>query len=54
MYFKLTFQMVESKLQATKKVDPDEDMVIESTEELEIVKSFDDLQLREELLRGKF
>ena len=27
-------------------------MIIESTEDLEVVKSFDDLGLREELLRG--
>ena len=27
-------------------------MVIESSEDLEVVKSFDDLGLREELLRG--
>jgi len=28
-------------------------MVIESSEDLEVVKSFDDLGIREELLRGK-
>lgn len=28
-------------------------MIIESSEDLEVVKSFDDLGLREELLRGK-
>jgi hypothetical protein len=28
-------------------------MVIEASEDLEIVKSFDELGLREELLRGK-
>ena len=28
-------------------------MIIESTEDLEVVKSFDELGLREELLRGK-
>ncbi len=28
-------------------------MVIEASEDLEVVKSFDDLGLREELLRGK-
>ena len=32
----------------------DTEMVIESSEDLEVVKSFDDLGLREELLRGKF
>lgn len=30
----------------------DTEMVIESSEDLEIVKSFDELGLREELLRG--
>lgn len=30
----------------------DADMIIESSEDLEVVKSFDDLGLREELLRG--
>ena len=30
----------------------DAEMIIESTEDLEVVKSFDDLGLREELLRG--
>jgi ATP-dependent RNA helicase len=30
----------------------DTEMVIESSEDLEVVKSFDDLGLREELLRG--
>jgi hypothetical protein len=30
----------------------DADMIIESSEELEVVKSFDELSLREELLRG--
>ena len=31
----------------------DENMIIESSEDLEIVKSFDELGLREELVRGK-
>ena len=31
----------------------DSEMVIESSEDLEVVKSFDDLGIREELLRGK-
>lgn len=31
----------------------DAEMVIEASEDLEIAKSFDDLGLREELLRGK-
>ena len=37
------------------KKDPtndDTEMVIESSEDLEVVKSFDDLGIREELLRG--
>ena len=32
----------------------DEDMVIESSEKIELVKSFDDLGLKEELLRGLY
>jgi ATP-dependent RNA helicase len=32
--------------------EEDADMVIESSEDLEVVKSFDDLTLREELVRG--
>ena len=31
----------------------DTEMIIEASEDLEVVKSFDDLGLREELLRGK-
>jgi ATP-dependent RNA helicase len=34
------------------KIDNDEEMIIESSEDLEVVKSFDELGLREELLRG--
>lgn len=30
----------------------DEEMIIETSEDLEVVKSFDELGLREELLRG--
>ena len=30
----------------------DDDMIIEASEELEVVKSFDELGLREDLLRG--
>ena len=30
----------------------DEEMIIEASEELEVVKTFDELGLREELLRG--
>ena len=33
-------------------INQEEDMIIESSEDLEVVKSFDDLGLREELLRG--
>ena len=36
----------------TKSLKEDVDMVIESSEDLEVVKSFDDIALREELLRG--
>jgi len=43
-----------TKEKTMKTVDPDENMIIETTEELEIVKSFDDLSLREDLLRGKY
>jgi hypothetical protein len=31
----------------------DTEMVIEASEEIEVVKSFDELGIREELLRGK-
>ena len=30
----------------------DEEMIIESSEDLEVVKTFDDIGFREELLRG--
>ena len=33
-------------------MEEDEDMIIDSSEDLEVVKSFDDLGLRDELLRG--
>jgi len=32
----------------------DEDMIIESSEKIELVKSFDDLGLNEKLLRGLY
>jgi hypothetical protein len=32
--------------------EEDTEMIIESSEDLEVVKSFDDIGLREELLRG--
>ncbi len=35
-------------------LNDEQDMIIESSEDLEVVKSFDDIGLREELLRGKF
>lgn len=43
----------EPKKPAEKGISEDTDMVIEASEELEIVKSFDELGIREELLRGK-
>jgi ATP-dependent RNA helicase len=36
----------------TENIEEDAEMVIEASEELEVVKSFDELGLREELLRG--
>ncbi len=33
-------------------LDEDTEMIIESSEDLEVVKSFDDIGLREELVRG--
>ena len=36
------------------KVSKDQDMIIESSEILEIISSFDELNLREELLRGVY
>ena len=35
-------------------LDEDEEMIIEASENLEVVKSFEELGLREELLRGIF
>jgi hypothetical protein len=40
-------------IKPTSGLDEDAEMIIESSEDLEVVKSFDDLGLREELLRGK-
>lgn len=34
-------------------IENDADMIIEASEDLEVVKSFDEMGLREELLRGK-
>jgi len=36
------------------KISADNEMIIESSETLEIVSSFDELNLREELLRGVY
>jgi superfamily II DNA/RNA helicase len=36
------------------RVQKDNDMIIESSEKLEIITSFDELNLREELLRGVY
>lgn len=38
--------------QSKDKLQDDTEMVIEASEELEVVKSFDELGIREELLRG--
>jgi ATP-dependent RNA helicase len=45
---------IEEKKKSTEDQDMAEDaeMIIESSEKLEVVKSFDELGLREELLRG--
>lgn len=43
----------DNKQDGTTKLMGDEEMIIESSEDLEIVKTFDDLGLRDELLRGK-
>jgi hypothetical protein len=49
--------MVEETKTGKKKVDQnlqeDSEMVIESSEDLAVVKSFDELGIKEELLRGK-
>jgi ATP-dependent RNA helicase len=37
---------------STNNLEEDTEMVIEASEDLEVVKSFDELGLREELLRG--
>jgi superfamily II DNA/RNA helicase len=46
----------EKKEKKTKKtrIQKDNDMIIESTEKLEVITSFDELNLREELLRGVY
>lgn len=41
-----------AKAEKTENIEEDAEMVIEASEELEVVKSFDELGLREELLRG--
>jgi len=45
--------MDKTEVQKKGTIENDEEMVIESSEDLEVVKSFDELGLREELLRGK-
>ncbi len=47
-------QKATKKVAETKSGLDDTEMVIESSEKLEVVKSFDDLGIREELLRGMF
>ncbi len=41
-----------AKVDNPEKIEDDAEMIIEASEELEVVKSFDELGLREELLRG--
>jgi hypothetical protein len=47
-------QSKNDKSKKTTGLQEDEEMIIETSEDLEVVKSFDDLGLREELLRGKY
>ena len=42
-----------TNIKQANRLEDDNDMIIESSEDLEVVKSFDELGLREELLRGK-
>jgi hypothetical protein len=42
----------ESKKEEQAKLQEDTEMIIEASEDLEVVKSFDELGIREELLRG--
>ena len=35
-------------------LNEDEEMIIEASEDLEVVKTFEDMGLRDELLRGNF
>jgi len=44
----------EKKVSKNKGLNEDEEMVIEASEDLEVVKSFDELGIREELLRGTY
>lgn len=44
--------MVDKEVKKVSKLEDDTDMIIESSEDLEVVKSFDELGLRDELLRG--
>jgi superfamily II DNA/RNA helicase len=41
-----------AKVDTPEKIEDDSEMIIETSEELVVVKSFDELGLREELLRG--
>ena len=52
-------QMIEEsknpeKPEKSNKVQKDNDIIIESSENLEVVNSFDELNLREDLLRGVY
>jgi len=46
----------QNKMEESKggKVQQENDMIIESSENLEVISSFDELNLREELLRGVY
>ena len=46
----------QNKMEESKggKVQQENDMIIESSENLEVIESFDELNLREELLRGVY
>ena len=47
--------MVKNEVKVDKTIAmEDEDMIIESSEKIELVKSFDDLGLNENLLRGLY
>ena len=48
-----TKQQQEQEKPKKEGLDDDEEMIIEASEDLEVVKTFEELGLREELLRGK-